>query len=563
MLMFGCSVVAPCQTESNRVAPKAPMGEALFDNFVYVGNDSFYKTHKLENKSQFYNPIIPGFYPDPTIVCNGKGDYYLATSTFTYFPGVPLFHSRDLVNWKQVGHILDRESQLENMIGQQVSGGIFAPSLSYNPKTGTYYMITTNVGAGNFYVKTQNPEGSWSEPIYLPSVQGIDPSIFIDDDGRAYVVNNDDAPDGKPEYSGHRTVRLQELDLAADKAVGERRIIVNKGCRPEEKPVWCEAPHIYKIKGMYYLMTAEGGTESWHSEVIYRSKSVWGPYEAYEGNPILTQRLLPSDRADAVTCAGHADMIQTANGEWWAVFLACRPVVDNWENLGRETFMMPVSWTEDGWPMMTGSNGLVPQVLSRNGVSRAENPTFGNFTWKDDFSGETMKREWVTLRQSGKGLISLQKYPGWLALKQTSVTAEEKGVPSLLAHRLQHHQFESATTMRFQPTVDGDAAGMMLFKDESHQLSILRTQRNGKQLVELQHVSGDERKVLASKSCRSAELELKITSDGKEFSFSFRSGGAWTELGSAPAKQLSTLSAGGFTGTMVALYCTGRDAGNK
>ncbi|MBR6285965.1 MAG: family 43 glycosylhydrolase [Bacteroidaceae bacterium] len=153
--------VGLCQSAENHKAskvvsvPKVVSGEALFDNFVYVGNDDFYENHKLTGKSQFYNPIIPGFYPDPTIVSNGKGDYYLATSTFTYFPGVPLFHSRDLVNWKQVGHILSRESQMENMVGQQVSGGIFAPSLTYNAKTGTYYMITTNVGAGNFYVKTQ------------------------------------------------------------------------------------------------------------------------------------------------------------------------------------------------------------------------------------------------------------------------------------------------------------------------------------------------------------------------------------------------------------------------
>ena len=304
----------------------------MFDDLTYVGNDSYYAEHPLAGESEFYNPILPGFFSDPAICSNGKGDYYLVTSTFTYFPGVPIFHSRDLVNWRQIGHVLSRESQLVNMVGQHVCGGIFAPGLSYNPKTGTYYMITTNVGAGNFYVKTQDPAGPWSDPIYVHSVRGIDPSIFIDDDGKAYVVNNDDAPNDKPEYPGHRTVRLQELDLATDQMVGERRILINKGCRPEEKPIWCEGPHIYKINGYYYLMTAEGGTGDWHSEVIYRSKSVWGPYEAYKGNPILTQRTLDNNRPDPITCAGHADLVQAQEGDWWAVFLACRPVKDNFEN---------------------------------------------------------------------------------------------------------------------------------------------------------------------------------------------------------------------------------------
>ena len=560
LLFLSFPAMSLCQSCKSLSVPKAPVDEALFDNFYYQGNDDIYNKNKLTDASQFYNPILPGFYPDPSITTNGKGDYYLATSTFTFFPGVPLFHSRDLVNWEQVGHILDRESQMENMKGQHVSGGIFAPALSYNPKTGTYYMITTNVGAGNFYVKTPNPEGAWSDPIHLPSILGIDPSIFIDDDGRAYVVNNDDAPDNKPEYPGHRTVRVQELDLATDKCVGERKIIINKGCRPEEKPIWCEAPHIYKIKGKYYLMTAEGGTSDWHSEVIYRSESVWGPYEPYSGNPILTQRTLAKDRKDPVTCAGHADLVKTENGEWWAVFLACRPVKDNWENLGRETFMMPVSWTEDGWPMMTGSTGLVPQMLNRNGVKRNENVTFGNFKWEDDFSSDVMKQDWVTLRTSAKGLFTPNKYNGWLSLKKQPVTAEQKDVPSLVARRLQHHKFEASTTMRFQPSFDNDAAGIMLFKDEKHQLLLVRTLNAGKQTIELQQVSKDGKKVLASQPCKLNEVELKITSTGTTFEFFYKAKKDWVKIGDAPAQQLSTQAAGGFTGTVVALYCTGKEA---
>ena len=164
------------------------------------------------------------------------------------------------------------------MEGQKVSGGIFAPAISYNPYNKTYYMVTTNVGAGNFFVKTQDPFGEWSEPIMLPEVGGIDPSFFFDEDGKAYIVNNDEAPDNKPEYSGHRTIRIQEFDVKTDKTIGPRKILVNKGAQPADKPIWIEGPHLYKINGKYFLMSAEGGTGNWHSEVIFRGDSPMGKF---------------------------------------------------------------------------------------------------------------------------------------------------------------------------------------------------------------------------------------------------------------------------------------------
>ena len=189
-------------------------GSAVFERFTYEGKDAVYAAHPLPGVDAAYNPILPGWYSDPSICTNGEGDYFLVTSTFSYFPGVPIFHSRDLVNWRQIGHVLDRPSQL-NLARQRTSGGIYAPDIKYNPKNRTYYMITTNVGTGNFLVKTQDPFGPWSEPILLPQVQGIDPSLLFDDDGRAYIVNNDDAPGGRPEYDGHRTIRIVEYDVCS------------------------------------------------------------------------------------------------------------------------------------------------------------------------------------------------------------------------------------------------------------------------------------------------------------------------------------------------------------
>lgn len=584
MLLCSVMALAAAGCAPKDTAPQAPTGEALFDNFSYVGDDDFYKRNPLPNETSYYNPILPGFYPDPTIVTNGKGDYYLATSTFTYLPGVPLFHSKDLVNWEQVGHILSRENQVANCEGHDVSRGIFAPALAYNAKTETYYMITTNVnaGTGNFYVKTKDPAGEWSDPIYLPSILGIDPSIFIDDDGKAYVVNNDDAPDYKPEYPGHRTVRVQELDLEGDSCVGERKIIINKGWNPAEKPVWCEAPHIYKINGKYYLMTAEGGTSTWHSEVMYRADSVWGPYEPCPRNPFLTQRTLDPNRPDPVTCAGHADIVQTPEGKWWCVFLACRPVAgEDYENLGREVFMLPLTWDEEGWPVMTGSDKVIDQVVVNGPAKRGDKVTFGNFTKTDDFTADSLGMEWVTLRKKITDLYSLKEYPGWLSLKESPITAREKSAPSMILHRLHHHNFTASTTMRYKPVEAEDAAGMVLYKDQDHYAFMALTTEGGKPVVQLQEVEAEKQaeypgdsdksreelqkdvKVLASVPCEATALEMRITSDGKTFQFAFRPAGddkaEWTTLGEGiEAHKFSTRDTGGFCGTMVGMHCTGK-----
>ena len=459
--VLGSSFTSCSSIKKGNDLPVVGKSVALFDYFNYKGEDDVYISNPLPGDDYFYNPILPGWYSDPSICTNGEGDYFLAVSTFTYYPGVPLFHSKDLVNWKQVGHILNRPSQLVNMEGQHVSGGIFAPAISYNPHNKTYYMVTTNVGVGNFFVKTQDPFGEWSDPIMLPEVTGIDPSFFFDEDGKAYLVNNDDAPDNKPEYSGHRTIRVQEFDVNADKTVGPRKILVNKGARPEDKPIWIEGPHLYKINGNYFLMSAEGGTAGWHSEVIFRGDSPTGKFTPWKNNPILTQRQLDAERPNPVTCAGHADLVQTREGDWWAVFLACRPINNTFENLGRETFMMPVKWSEDGFPYMTQGDDLVPVIVRREGVKRDESATFGNFEMNDGFDGQTLGMEWMTLRAPATGLYSLSQTPGYLTLKCDSVSASEKKVPAFICRRLQHHKFECSTRMLFCPQSKAEQAGIL------------------------------------------------------------------------------------------------------
>jgi len=232
-----------------------------------------------QKKSEFCNPLLAGFYPDPSI-CRVGSDFYLVCSSFSYFPGIPIFQSRDLVNWKQIGHVMDRPEQL-NLDSLGVSRGIFAPAIRYNK--GLFYVTCTLVDkGGNFVVYSKKPEGPWSNPVWLPQINGIDPSLFFDDNGRSYIVYNSIAPDNKPLYEGHRTIRLRAFDEATLKVVSEEKILINGGVDISKKPIWIEAPHIFKVGGLYYLIAAEGGTAGWHSEVVFKSTNVEGPYTPFE-----------------------------------------------------------------------------------------------------------------------------------------------------------------------------------------------------------------------------------------------------------------------------------------
>ena len=532
--------------------PAISPGVAVFESFRYEGRDAVYQAHPLPTKDAVYNPILPGWYSDPSFCSNGEGDYFLVTSTFSYFPGVPIFHSRDLVNWKQVGHVLDRPSQLTGLGRQHTSGGIFAPDIKYNPKNRTYYMITTNVGTGSFLVKTQDPFGAWSDPILLPQVQGIDPSLFFDDDGKAYIVNNDDAPGGKPEYDGHRTIRIVEYDVENDCTIGERRIIVDKGVDPAAKPIWIEGPHLYKIDGKYFLMCAEGGTSDQHSEVVFRSDSPMGEYKPWSRNPILTQRHLAADRPDPVTCTGHADLLRTPEGEWWGVFLGCRPVKGGFENLGRETFLLPVRWSEDGFPYFLEGEETVPLIVRRPGAQVEENPTFGNFVVEDSFAGDKLDQAWMTLRGPADGLYALKG--GALELTCSPMRATRFETPALILRRLQHHAFTASTRMRFVPE-GSEAAGLLLYKDERHQYFLKVCLMDGEPSICLER-SGE------TLSCKGlpktfSTVDLAIASDdGLTFRFGYAVDGREmrTLVAGVDASYLSTAVAGGFTGTTVGPY---------
>ncbi|PSK82735.1 glycoside hydrolase family 43 protein [Prolixibacter denitrificans] len=532
---------------------------AHFDYFNYRGDDDFYKKNPLPGDDYFYNPILPGWYSDPSICKNGD-DYFLVTSTFSYFPGVPIFHSKDLVNWKQIGNVLDRPSQLK-LNGQRVSQGIFAPAISYNPHNQTYYMITTNVGGGNFFVKTKDPFGEWSDPVWLPDVHGIDPSFFFDDDGKAYIVNNDE-PVGGSKYEGHRAIRIQQFDVEKENTFGPRIMLVNGGVNLAEKPIWIEGPHMYKINGKYYLMCAEGGTSVNHSEVIFRGDTPMGKFTPWDKNPILTQKNLDPNRPVPITCAGHADLVQKENGEWWAVFLACRPIGNKFENLGRETFLLPVKWSDDGFPYITKVNEVVPRIVRMVGVKRDSICTVGNFEKNDDFNSRKLDDEWMTLREPIDSLYSLTDNPGYLSLKCAGVSSTELKAPAYVCRRMQHHKFVCTTKLYFEPTNEKETAGLLLLKDEKHQYFLSVGKLDGGRKVSLEKITDSGDFTLASNRIAggTTPIRLKVVSKGKTYDFYYASGdGAWQSLcKDIDAYYLSTANSFGFTGTTIGMYATSK-----
>lgn len=323
----------------------APAPPVYFDWFEYSGHDAAFETPLPAG--HYRNPILAGFHADPSIV-SANGRFYLVNSSFTYFPGIPVFESVDLVHWKQIGNVIDRPGQLD-FDGLSVSRGIFAPAIAYHD--GMFYVVTTAVDSGgNFIATARDPAGPWSDPHWLPGVGGIDPSLFFDEDGTVYLLNNDEPP-GPQRYEGHRAIWMQQIDLATFQPVGPRKVLIDGGVEPAKNPIWIEGPHLYKRDGWYYLSDAEGGTGPQHSQVVLRSRDVWGPYVPYADNPILTQRDLPDDRPLPITNAGHADLVEGPDGSWWAVFLASRNYDTRHYNTGRETYLLPVEW-RNGWPVI-------------------------------------------------------------------------------------------------------------------------------------------------------------------------------------------------------------------
>jgi len=547
--LFSLLFSAACTENSSQDAR-----HAIFHWFEYQGSDDWFEIPA--NDASIRNPILAGFYPDPSIV-RVDDEFFLVNSSFSWFPGVPIFRSTDLRNWTQIGHVLDRESQL-NLTNQGVSRGIFAPTIRYHD--GLFYMITTLIDVGgNFFVTTDDPAGPWSDPVWLPEIDGIDPSMFFDENGRSYVLNNG-PPDYTPLYDGHRAIWVQEIDLDSGKMIGPREVIVDGGTDLSQKPIWIEAPHILQLNDWYYLIAAEGGTAEDHSEVVFRSRDVFGPYEAGPVNPILTQRTLDPARPFPVTSAGHADFIETSAGEWWTVFLASRPYEDNFYNTGRETWMLPVEWN-DGWPMILKEPDVVPPVLPAANLPRGEDapiPMNGNFVWRDEFDRSKLLPIWASLRSPPDEWLSLTTNTGNAVITARADRLDGVGTPAFLGRRQQHAKFSATTSL----TLSGSeqmSAGLSAFHNESHHFFLGVQDAGQYRTVFLERVSGKESDIVATTTIDlkdSGPVFLRINGDGAAYSFFYSTNGSeWKSIAERlDGRILSTRVAGGFVGSFIGMH---------
>lgn len=521
------------------------------------------------------NPILAGFYPDPSI-CRAGDDYYIVNSSFAYFPGLPVFHSKDLLNWKLIGHAMDRPEQL-NLDSARVSRGLFAPAISYN--NGVFYIVCTLVDKmGNFVITAKDPAGPWSNPVALPQVNGIDPALFFDPNGKAYIIFNSIPPDNKPLHDGHRTIRMFEFDPVSLKVVGEEKLLVNGGTDMAKKPVWIEGPHMIKKDGWYYLICAEGGTGYNHSEVVFRSRNVEGPFISYEKNPILTQRHLDPKRKDPVTTTGHADFVEGPDGKWWAVFLGCRPYDGDHYNTGRETFMAPVVW-KDGWLEFDLGGDEVKYSYPINAIiDKTIEPFNGNYYFHDDFNSNELNKRYSFLRTKRENWYRLQsattnKVPLLIELRPETISGLAN--PSFIGFRQPHLEGYAATAIQFAASAENEKAGLILFQNEHHYYYLCQSFANGKPVIQLFKGPGNANKgaapeliasqVLTKKKTRPVYLKIEAKRNMYNFYYSHKPN-KWTLLKEGvDARFLSTKDAGGFVGVLYGMYATseGKPANGK
>jgi alpha-N-arabinofuranosidase len=489
--------------------------------------------------SHYQNPVVPGFYPDPS-VCRVGSDYYLATSSFEYFPGVPLLTSRDLVSWKTVGHALTRRSQLELGTAKS-SQGIFAPTLRYHQ--GIFYMVTTNMShRGSFFVTAKDPAGEWSEPVWIEEPEWtMDPSLFFDDDGRVYYTRH-----GKGERGA---VFQAEIDLATGKLKEPAREIWRG-----TGGIWPEGPHLYKVGGTYLLMISEGGTSYDHAVTVARSKSPWGPFEPFAGNPILTHR---DRRSEPIQATGHADLVDTPSGEHFLVFLGIRPPDGKHHHLGRETFLAPVSFGQDGWPRVNGGD---PIGLEMRAEGLPPSRPFPPSPLRDDFDEPRLGAEWIHVRNPDPADHSLSERPGFLRLRGNRATLDDVAAPAFAGRRQRSLWSNAATRIDFSPQGEEEAGLTVRANEENHHDLVVAASR-GKRVVRLRtRVKGVTTVVAEAEAdggAGSLVLVVDATPDVYEFGFRLDSGERRL-LGSASTAALSSELAGGFTGAVFGLFATSR-----
>lgn len=435
-------------------------------------------------QTMIHNPILRGFHPDPSII-RVEDDYYIATSTFEWWPGVRLHHSRDLVNWELLPYPLNRISQLD-LRGVGASQGIWAPCLTYD--RGTFFLLYTVVKAfycnmydtENYLVTAEDIHGPWSEPVALNNF-GFDPSLFHDEDGRKYMVSMVTDHRVPKKYAGRLV--LQEYDPQKKAMTGPVKDIY------QGEKIFLEGPHIFKRQGWYYLFAADTGTGEGHGQSILRSRNIWGPYEMFRAD--YMERETENEAYSVLTSrhhedillqkSGHCDLVETKEGEWYMVHLCGRAsTYRNSEDakrfpgsrrymIGRETAIQKIIWREDGWPMLE-SGGTTPQneVPMPRGIGEAWRVAAPLI--RDDFDGKTLSLDYQSLRiPMEEHYLSLSARPGWLRMYGRSGLSSRFS-QTLIARRMREYYMEAAARVEFEPDIFKQMAGLIFLYDTDNYL---------------------------------------------------------------------------------------------
>lgn len=510
------------------------------------------------------NPILPGFNPDPSI-CRVDEDYYIAVSTFEWFPGVGIYHSKDLKNWRLVHRPLNRISQL-NMRGNPDSGGVWAPQLSYHD--GKFWLIYTDVkvtegnwkDSHNYLVTCDTVDGEWSEPIYLNS-SGFDPSLFHHHNGKKYLANMYwDHRSGHHNFYG---IVLQEYDHLEGKLVGKKEIIFEG-----TNVMLTEAPHLYHINDYYYLLTAEGGTKYEHQATIARSKNLWGPYEIHPDNPFISSFAHPNNPLQK---AGHGSIVKTHTDEWFFVHLTGRPLPRNGQPLldprgycplGRETAIQRMEW-KDKWPYIVGGNKPSMEI---------QGPNIPEVTWdkdfpeKDNFDTTKLNDHFQTLRiPLEENTLSLQDRKGFLRLYGKE-SLSSKFTQAFVARRWQHFNFRAETKVIFEPNSFQQAAGLVNYYNTQNWTALQITWHEEKkrilQLTTCDNFVFDEplqgNEIIIPEHVKAVYMRVDVNSNMYHYSYSFDNE-KWISIPiDLHAYKLSDdyIQGGGFfTGAFVGMQC--------
>ena len=494
------------------------------------------------NAQGFKNPILPGFHADPS-VCRVGDDFYLVNSTFQYFPGVPVFHSKDLVNWEQIGNCLTRPSQVD-LKETDGNSGIYAPTIRYN--NGRFYMVTTVFPSRrHFYVWTDHPDGEWSEPIVIDfAIGSCDPTLYFED-GKCYFLWKEG------------DIKICEIDVETGKQLGEiHHLGTGLGGR------YPEGPHIYKKDGYYYLLLAEGGTEHGHHVNILRSRSLFGPYESNPANPILSHFNMKMQNSP-IQGLGHADLVQANDSTWWMICLGYRTSGYLQHVMGRETMLAPVTWEKGGWPVVNGDGTLQTDMKCRTLplVPMAKDPIKEEFDYikrnvpKDSYHSLGLPMGWMSLCNPDYTKYSLSERKSWLRLRPSTTDLSTTANPTFVARRQTELNFSATALLDLSHLTEGMQAGITAYAAPLNHYDVVAEKRNGtiyiKSNVRLGQTSHSEKDF----PLNGTRAYLRITSDKDYYYLQASSDGTnFIELAKMEYRFLSTETIGGFTGVMLGLF---------